>query len=93
MFIMINKQLLDFIEEQLPRVKDRGVISKELQSRGWTVKDIQEGFGTIDSQNRILSGGVVSPDLKQNSSGKKIALSLVLFLFIVGISCYFIWGN
>lgn len=44
---MINKQLLDIINEKLLKGIDRESISKELLSNGWTQSDIDEGFFVV----------------------------------------------
>jgi len=45
---MVNQQLLDFIKEQIQKGLAKEIISQELLGNGWTIGDIEEGFGKIN---------------------------------------------
>ena len=81
---MINKQLVDFIREQLKENLTKELISKELLANGWTKEDIEEGFSaaniqtfstppsaqpiTLNSNPNIISNTVTFSDLNSFSS-------------------------
>ena len=50
---MINKDLTDFIKQQLQKGINKEVISKELLVGDWTLEDIEEGFKSIDILSQI----------------------------------------
>ncbi len=96
---MINQQLLDFIKGQLAQGKKIEDITKELQTGGWTIKDVEEGFKTInvtttDSSNisippNINTNTITTPQIKNHSGRKIFLIILILFLLAGGVSAYF----
>lgn len=62
---MINQQLLDFIKQQLQLGSTKEKISVDLISNGWTAKDVEEGFKTINPTAPIqapVSASTLAPD-------------------------------
>jgi hypothetical protein len=52
---MINKELTNFIKEQLEKGADKDFISKGLLANNWTKQDIEEGFNAIDFKSKMTS--------------------------------------
>ncbi len=68
---MINKQLVDFIKQQLQKGITREVISKELLVGDWTLQDIDEGFKSINIINKT---SISTPPPTQSSVSIKASI-------------------
>jgi len=97
---MVNKQILDYIEQQLNQGISRDVIKQNLvASGGWHPNDIDEAFVTLDQTKNIPSSSFVprAPMEKTKTSFvKKITVIIVIavvLITIVGIYIYFQKNN
>lgn len=106
---MVNQQLLDFIKQQSSKGVDRDTIVKELSSGGWTIKDIQEGFNSINAPvinpantpivnpmiNPIVSSHINNHVITTNTShsGKKILIFLIILFLLAGIASGYYFRN
>ncbi|MEK9183872.1 MAG: DUF2157 domain-containing protein [Patescibacteria group bacterium] len=45
---MVNKQLLDFIKQQIDKETSKEEIKNMLLANGWTSQDVEEGFGVVE---------------------------------------------
>ncbi len=52
---MINKELIDYLKQQLQSDETKEKISKDLISNGWTMVDVEEGFRALDSTPNLSS--------------------------------------
>lgn len=50
---MVNKQLLDYISQQVKLGASTGTIRASLMSQNWSEQDVNEGFAAIEKSNAI----------------------------------------
>jgi hypothetical protein len=97
---MINQQLIDYIKQQILKGLNRETIIKDLLGNGWEIKDIEEGFTSIDVSNLALQNNPTSNIAYINKSDnflkirnilnkKTLMLIIIIFVIVMGVLVYF----
>lgn len=76
---MVNKQLLDYISQQVKLGASKETIRSSLMSQNWSEQDVNEGFATIEKSNVIPTSPIpitssVVPNMSTPHSGNSTSL-------------------
>jgi hypothetical protein len=89
---MINKELLDYVAQQLRQGTSPDSIKNSLLENGWNEADVSEAFAAINAQSSFTQTEVVSPgqfsggfqQSSQKPDNAPLIVVLVIFVMLVG---------